>query len=131
MLRTAASNTIRANSAVLFGARRQLHQTPIAAKSVKETVGDVAHDVNIKVGRGLASAIEKGEEVAQATKETLGSATEKTKEEANQAAAAGGQKYDEAKSQTQQAANVGKQKFNQAAAGAKEAKDDFQREMRK
>ncbi|RXW17414.1 hypothetical protein EST38_g8448 [Candolleomyces aberdarensis] len=127
MLRTAATNAIRANSAVLFGARRQLHQTPIAAKNVKETVGDVAHDVNIKIGQGLASAIEKGEEVAQATKETL----EKTKEEANQAATAGEQKYDEAKSQTQKAANIGKQKFNQAAAGAKEGKEDFKREVSK
>ncbi|KAJ2919317.1 hypothetical protein MD484_g1091, partial [Candolleomyces efflorescens] len=134
MFRTAATTTIRANSAVLFGARRQIHQTPIATKNVKEAVGDAAHEVNIKIGRGLASAIEKGEEVAQATKETFGSATEKTKQEAGKAADVGEQKYNEAKSQTKKASDVGKQKFNQAsraASGARQAKDDFQREVSK
>ena len=33
---------------------------------------EVADNVNKAVGRGLASAIEKGEQVTEATKETIG-----------------------------------------------------------
>jgi len=67
------------------------HASPIAYKTATEKVADVADKVNKSVGRGLASAIESGEQVTEKTKEALGttkdkavggaeSAEEKTKE---------------------------------------------------
>ena len=86
MLRTAFASTAPAVRA----STRAFHISPIASKSATEKVKEVASDVcaglvarrfrpltpflqvNIKVGQKLASAIEKGEEATQATKETLG-----------------------------------------------------------
>jgi ATP synthase mitochondrial F1 complex assembly factor 1 len=67
MFRQAAIRNLNATCA----ARRAFHQSPVAAK----TVGEVAHDVNIGVGKGLANAIEKGEKVAHKAKETLGASS--------------------------------------------------------
>ena len=79
----------------------QFHTSPVTEKSVKEKVTEVADkvcpfqfamaqgdfreewwltgdnlvslgQVNMGVGKGLASAIDKGEQVTKATKETLG-----------------------------------------------------------
>lgn len=86
MLRAAISNTSR----TAFVARSHaFHTTPVAAKTVTEKVTEVADkvcveakqqvlehlpriQVNKSVGRGLASAIDKGEKVTEATKETIG-----------------------------------------------------------
>jgi hypothetical protein len=85
MLRSTLCSTSRALYA--SSSRRALHVTPIAAKTVSETAQDVrllicqweyidetttGIQVNMKVGKGLASAIEKGEQVAAATKEAVG-----------------------------------------------------------
>ncbi|GLB36519.1 hypothetical protein LshimejAT787_0308070 [Lyophyllum shimeji] len=58
---------------------RALHSTPVAG-TVTERVSEVADKVNKGVGRKLADAIETGEKVTEATKETVGSAAEKTRE---------------------------------------------------
>ncbi|EEB88358.1 hypothetical protein MPER_13843 [Moniliophthora perniciosa FA553] len=92
---------------------RALHSTPVAAKTVTEKVSEVADTVNKKVGKGLASAIDKGENAAQSTKETISS------------------KAGEAKQKGSEASTVAGQKANQAAAGAREAKEDFKKEVRK
>ncbi|KAG8831284.1 hypothetical protein FRC17_003362 [Serendipita sp. 399] len=100
---------------------RMLHSTPQALKTVTEKAKEVASNrltfppnkVNLKVGQGLASAIETGEQATQSAKETLG------------------QKTEEASEATQKAADIAKQKGNQAAAGATEAKEDFKKELRK
>ncbi|KAH7883951.1 hypothetical protein F5I97DRAFT_1814514, partial [Phlebopus sp. FC_14] len=51
---------------------RLIHATPVASKTVKEKVTEVADKVNKKVGKGLADAIETGERATAKTKETLG-----------------------------------------------------------
>ncbi|KAJ1310292.1 hypothetical protein OPQ81_007032 [Rhizoctonia solani] len=66
-------------------------------KTVTETVKDTAHNVNLKVGRGLAAGIDKAEGATQKTKEALGVGKEKA----------------------EKAAEVGKQKANQTSAGAR------------
>ncbi|KZT06234.1 uncharacterized protein LAESUDRAFT_726049 [Laetiporus sulphureus 93-53] len=61
MIRTAFASTTPA----VRGASRAFHVSPIAGKTVTEKVKEVAHEANLKVGRGLASAIEKGEEATE------------------------------------------------------------------
>ncbi|KAH9170320.1 hypothetical protein EDB89DRAFT_1326482 [Lactarius sanguifluus] len=51
---------------------RQLHASPTAFKTATEKAAEVADKVNKSVGRGLASAIETGEQVTEKTKQTLG-----------------------------------------------------------
>lgn len=84
MIRIAFASTTPA----LRAGTRAFHISPIATKSATERVKEVASDVrveviphrtltelgqvNIMVGKKLASAIEKGEEATEATKETLG-----------------------------------------------------------
>ncbi|KAJ7456547.1 hypothetical protein FB451DRAFT_1276347 [Mycena latifolia] len=74
---------------------RPFHSTPVAQKTVTEKVSEVADSVNKKVGKGLADAIGKGEEVAGATKDTLKSTTEQGKKKAGEAATVAGQKKNE------------------------------------
>ncbi|KIM33171.1 hypothetical protein M408DRAFT_61157 [Serendipita vermifera MAFF 305830] len=93
---------------------RTLHSTPVAFKTVTEKAKDMAETVNKKVGQGLASVIDKGEQVTQSAKETVGSASEKTKQKTQEGA-------------TYFITN----RTLQAAAGANEAKEDFKKEMRK
>ncbi|KAJ3860126.1 hypothetical protein EV359DRAFT_49733 [Lentinula novae-zelandiae] len=92
---------------------RAFHASPAASKTVTEKVSEMAENVNKKLGQGLASAIEKGEDATSSTKESLRaffrSAADKTKE----------------------GATVAKQKANQASAGATEAKEDFKKEVKK
>ncbi|KAF8665104.1 hypothetical protein AX16_000571 [Volvariella volvacea WC 439] len=64
---------------------RMLHSTPVACKTVGEKVSEVADKVNRKVGKGLASAIDKGEQATYATKEKLEHLTSQTEEKADQA----------------------------------------------
>ncbi|GAW08346.1 f1 atpase assembly protein 11 [Lentinula edodes] len=103
LFRTAISR-VSATSSV-----RAFHASPAAFKTVTEKVSEVAENVNKKLGQGLASAIEKGEDATSSTKESLRSAADKTKE----------------------GATVAKQKANQASAGATEAKEDFKKEVKK
>lgn len=65
MFRQAAVRNLNASLA----ARRAFHKSPVAAV---KTPGEVAHDVNMGLGQGLASAIEKGEKVAHKAAETIG-----------------------------------------------------------
>jgi len=58
---------------------RRLHASPITSKTATEKVSEVADKVNKSVGRGLASAIETGEQVTEKTKETYGVAKDSTK----------------------------------------------------
>jgi len=78
-----------------------------------EKVKDVAHDVNVKVGQTLAAGIDKGEKATEAAKETVGANAKQASEKA------------------QEGADFAKQKGNQAAAGAREAKEDFKKEVKK
>lgn len=103
---------------------RTLHSTPVAFKTVTEKAKDMAETVNKKVGQGLASVIDKGEQVTQSAKETVGSASEKTKQKTQEGATV-------AKQKAQEASATAQQKGHQAAAGANEAKEDFKKEMRK
>ncbi|KAF5377237.1 hypothetical protein D9615_006345 [Tricholomella constricta] len=103
------SSAVRAS----FLNARALHSTPVAAKTVTEKVSEVADKINKNVGKGLASAIETGEQATHTAKEKLGSATEETKEKAEKASELAGQKT------------------NQAAAGARQAKEDLEKEVKK
>jgi hypothetical protein len=85
MFRTAISTTVRTSLS-----QRLIHSTPAAYKTVTEKVSDVADSVSLlpvpicqnsdaylfqvnkKVGKGLASVIEKGGKVTEAAKEKLG-----------------------------------------------------------
>jgi len=62
----------------LFPAYRCLHVSPIVSKTTTEKAAEVADKVNKSVGRGLASAIETGEQVTEKTKENLGTTKDKT-----------------------------------------------------
>ncbi|CAE6471547.1 unnamed protein product [Rhizoctonia solani] len=66
-------------------------------KTVTETVSETAQDVNLKVGKGLASGIDKAENATNKAKEALGVGKKKA----------------------EQAAEVGKQKANQTTAQAR------------
>ncbi|KAK0466366.1 uncharacterized protein EV420DRAFT_1511258 [Desarmillaria tabescens] len=90
-----------------------LHTTSVTRKSMTEKVSDVADTVNKKLGKGLASAIEGGEKAATATKDTLSSVTNTTKEKASETSKVAGQK------------------INQAESGAREAKEDVEKKLRK
>jgi len=103
---------------------RTLHSTPVAYKTVTEKAKEMADTVNKKVGQGLASAIDSGENVAQATKETVGSASQTAKEKTQEGASM-------AKEKTEEVSGMAKQKGNQAAAGATQAKEDFKKEVKK
>ena len=56
----------------LPASRAPFHTSPVSAKTVTEKVKEVASDVNIKVGRTLASGIEKGQQAAETTKQAVG-----------------------------------------------------------
>ncbi|KAJ7032696.1 hypothetical protein C8F04DRAFT_958634 [Mycena alexandri] len=92
---------------------RAFHSTPTARKTVTEKVSDVAQDVNLKVGKKLAGAIETGQGAAEVAKETIGSKTEQGKKKAGEAATVAGQKT------------------NEAAASARETKEDLQKKAPK
>ena len=86
MFRTVLTSTSRSGLAYASIARtRAFHTSPVAAKTVTEKVKEVASDVNIKVGRTLAGGIEKGEQVADKTKEVVGAGS--VKEAASQVSA--------------------------------------------
>ncbi|KAI0090031.1 hypothetical protein BDY19DRAFT_98591 [Irpex rosettiformis] len=125
MIRSAFSSI----SPVVFASssRRTFHRTPIAAKTVSET----AHDVNIKVGKGLASVIEKGERAADATKHAVGGSSvkdvaenvERSVRQGLASALGTGKRATEGTKQTlantKETANVAGQKADRAAAGLK------------
>ncbi|KAI0700416.1 hypothetical protein BC835DRAFT_1327380 [Cytidiella melzeri] len=135
---SSVSRTVLASSS-----RRAFHTTPIVAKTVSET----ASDVNLKVGKTLASAIEKGEQAAAATKEAVGGSSVKevadkvnksagrglasTIEKGEQVTASTKETIGTASSKTQKTANVAGQKANQAAAGVREGKEDFKTDVKK
>ncbi|KAI0249471.1 hypothetical protein BJV78DRAFT_1227658 [Lactifluus subvellereus] len=66
---------------------RQLHASPIASKTPTEKVAEVAGKVNKSVGRGLASAIETGEQVTEKTKQTIGATKDRAAGDAKSTAA--------------------------------------------
>ncbi|THU91651.1 hypothetical protein K435DRAFT_673748 [Dendrothele bispora CBS 962.96] len=106
MYRSALSSVTRP---LVASSVRTIHSSPISRKTATEKVKEVADTVNKKVGKGLASAIDKGEQATEATKEAMGSASAEAKEKSKEA----------------------EQKANQAAAGAREAKDAFKKEVKK
>ncbi|KAI0733952.1 hypothetical protein C8Q72DRAFT_792168 [Fomitopsis betulina] len=129
MIRIAFASTTPA----LRAGTRAFHISPIATKSATERVKEVASDVrveviphrtltelgqvNIMVGKKLASAIEKGEEATEATKETLGLKLTK-----NIAPAA---------EKAKQAAEQARQRANQTSAGVREGTQDFKEDVKK
>ncbi|KAK7468598.1 hypothetical protein VKT23_003102 [Stygiomarasmius scandens] len=106
MYRSAFSSVTRP---LVASSARTIHSSPISRKTATEKISEVADNVNKKVGKGLAAAIDKGEEATNATKDALGSGSEAAKEKSKEAG----------------------QKANQAAAGAREAKDAFKKEVKK
>ncbi|KAJ3502314.1 hypothetical protein NLJ89_g8946 [Agrocybe chaxingu] len=100
-VRFASSSTagIRAATAV---SRRFFHASPISRKTVTEKASEVAQKANKKLGKGLASALDKGEKATYAAKDSIDSVAGTAEKKAKEAGTAA------------------KQKGNQAAAGAKE-----------
>ena len=74
MYRTVLASSSRSAlfSARLPASRAPFHTSPVAAKTVTEKVKEVASDVNLKMGRTLASGIEKGQQAAETTKQAVG-----------------------------------------------------------
>ncbi|KAJ3751008.1 hypothetical protein DFH05DRAFT_1519165 [Lentinula detonsa] len=103
LLRTTISR-VSATSSV-----RAFHASPTASKTITEKVSEVADNMNKKLGKGLASAIDKGEQATASTQDSLANAARKT----------------------QESATAAKQKANQASAGATQAKEDFKKEVNK
>ncbi|KAF9569862.1 hypothetical protein CPC08DRAFT_756839 [Agrocybe pediades] len=114
MFRT--SFTSQATKAVV-GARR-LHASPVARKTVTEKVTEVADKLNKGIGKGLASAIDKGEEVTQSAKETIDTASKQTKQQANVGEAKLKEKGQELK-----------EKGHEAAGTARKVKEDVKRDL--
>ncbi|KAG6812060.1 hypothetical protein H0H92_004591 [Tricholoma furcatifolium] len=112
---------------------RTLHSSPVAAKTATEKVSETAEKVNKKVGKGLADAIEKGEQVTQAAKETIESTTDSIKDRAGKASNAVGKGAEEvsgaAGQKAKQAANVAGQKINKTAAHARETKESVEQDI--
>ncbi|KAI0069981.1 hypothetical protein K474DRAFT_1670532 [Panus rudis PR-1116 ss-1] len=152
MFRTAFTNTSRRVAlASTSGGARAFHASPLAAKSATEKVAEVADKVNKSVGKGLASTIEKTEQLAQKTKEKkptetvkevadnvnksagrgLASAIEKGEELTEKTKETLGAASSTASSKAKEGSAVAGQKANQAAAGARVAKEDFKNEVRK
>ncbi|KAH8834938.1 hypothetical protein DL96DRAFT_14962 [Flagelloscypha sp. PMI_526] len=92
---------------------RSFHASTPYRKTVTEKVKDAAHDVNLKVGKGLSSAIGAGQEAAESASDTLGTKKTESKQKINEVTA------------------EGKKKAEQATEGAKKAKDDFAGEVKK
>ncbi|KAI0735584.1 hypothetical protein C8Q76DRAFT_287307 [Earliella scabrosa] len=105
VLRTAFTTTTRS---VVATSSRSFHASP-RAQTVTEKVAEVADKVNKSVGKGLASAIEKGEKATEVTKDNLGMAKDKATE----------------------ASRVAGQKANHTAAGAREGARDFKHDVQK
>lgn len=134
-------NALSASRSTTISLRsRSLHSTPVAYKTVTEKVSEVADTVsfpiyipflvhtltsvtkvNKKVGKGLASAIESGQEVTEKTKEKTSEASNVASQKSNQVRGRGAQ------SPITRVTHL----FSQAAAGAKEAKEDFKKEVKK
>ncbi|KAK7064613.1 F1 atpase assembly protein 11 [Favolaschia claudopus] len=93
MFRSTIARTNVSRSAAAYA--RSFHASYPASKTIKENVADAADTVNKKLGRGLASAIETGQDAAAATKETLSSKTEEGKKKAGEAANAVNRKKEE------------------------------------
>jgi hypothetical protein len=100
MIRTAISTSTR-TAALSKGATRTIHSTPVASKTVTETVSEVAdsvrltcrfssalrlkyEQVNKKVGKGLAEAIETGQRATQTTKQKTSEAFNAADQKTNQ-----------------------------------------------
>ncbi|KAI0771007.1 hypothetical protein BD413DRAFT_476691 [Trametes elegans] len=111
MLRTAFAATTRS---AVASSSRSFHSSPAAYK-VTEKVAEVADKVNKKVGQGLASAIEKGEQATEKTKETIGRCM----------------LFWVAKEKASEASTVVGQKANQTAAGARQGAQDFKSDVEK
>ncbi|KAI0067547.1 hypothetical protein BV25DRAFT_1818905 [Artomyces pyxidatus] len=118
--RLAITARAQASRAAFAPAARQLHASPIAAKTATEKVSEVADKVNKSLGQGLASAIETGEKATEKTKQTLGT----TKEQAADAA-------DSAKAKTQETSQTAKEKASETASVASKKKNEFQAEQHK
>ncbi|KDQ54832.1 hypothetical protein JAAARDRAFT_350738 [Jaapia argillacea MUCL 33604] len=108
MYRIVISHVPRANLVAV----RQLHASAVTRKTVTEKVSEVAEKVNKSVGRGLAGALEKGEEATEATKQTLGAKTEETKRKAEEASTVAGQKANEAGSAARKTKEDAKENFS-------------------
>ena len=100
----------------LVVASRRLHSSAVAQKTVTERAKEVADtvsflsnqysgarisvtihiQVNKKVGQGLASAIDKGENVTHSAKEAVGLAADTTKEKSKETAELAKQKGNQA-----------------------------------
>ncbi|KAI0963059.1 hypothetical protein AcW1_000247 [Taiwanofungus camphoratus] len=120
LFRIALASTAPAARTALASGSRALHASPAAGKSATEKVTEVADKVNKSVGRGLAHAIEKGEEATQTTKEKLGPTIEKAKETTGAAT-----------QKAKEATGTASQKANQTAAGAREGARDFKQDVQK
>ncbi|KAG6891093.1 hypothetical protein C0995_014183 [Termitomyces sp. Mi166 len=131
-----------------FSNFRAFHTTPTVSKTVTEKASDVADKVHKKVGNGVASVIEKGAQVTQSTKETMGAssnliknfmkahehagdAMKKVKDKAEHASHTAEEASKAAGEQTKHASNVAGQKLDHATAGARGARDNLQKDMTK
>ncbi|KAJ7785836.1 hypothetical protein B0H16DRAFT_1488225 [Mycena metata] len=103
---------------------RAFHFTPAARKTVTEKASEVAQDVNLKVGKKLAGAIETGQGAAQVAKETIGVKAEQGKQKAGEAATVAGQK-------TNEAAASARETKEDLHASARETKEDLQKKAPK
>jgi len=95
-------------SRTVLRSARCFSTTPAVRKTTVDTVKETADVVNKKVGQGLASAIDKTEHAAHATKEALGVGAKDTK-----------RKVDQAADTTKAKAHVAAAKTNEAATHTK------------
>ncbi|CAA7259960.1 unnamed protein product [Cyclocybe aegerita] len=110
-VRFASGSTARIAATAVSSSRRFFHASPTAHKTVTEKASEVADKVNKKLGKGLASAIDKGEKATYAAKDSIDSVAGTVEKKAKEAGTAT------------------KQKGNQAAAGARETKEDMEKKL--
>lgn len=91
-------------------ATRAFSTTPVARKSLTESVKETADVVNKKVGKGLADAIETTEKGAHAAKESLGVGAKESKRKIDQAAETTKAKADVAAAKTSEKTTQAKHK---------------------
>ncbi|KAF7798592.1 hypothetical protein EIP86_009814 [Pleurotus ostreatoroseus] len=151
MFRAAIASTSLSRTALVAasasGSRVAFHTSPVAAKGMTDTVKDVADKVNKRVGKALASGIEKGEQATEATKQTVGGSSVKEvvdniNKSAGRGLASAIEKGEEATTKTQemlgtagaktkQKTTEAQQKANQTAAGVRQGTRDFKSDVEK
>ncbi|VDB86814.1 unnamed protein product [Peniophora sp. CBMAI 1063] len=101
---------------------RMIHASPVAAKTVTESVADAAKKADKVTGEKLAAGLDKAQGASQKTKETLGYAKENPEQVVNQAKQKGYEAKEKVKDDAATTAAAASNKADQAKAEVEKRK---------